>query len=162
MRINSKAPFKTLPDAPAPLTASIRRRVHFGECDPLGVLWHGHYPGYLAEAREALARACGLTYEHFLQADASVPIKTMFLDYFIPLRFERVYTVETAMHWSDAARINLTYRILDQEERVATTGFTVQLMTDAQGVLLLDPPLFYRRFLDDWASGEISRKLNAG
>ena len=159
MKINSKAPFKVLANSPAPLTVRVRRRVHFGECDPLGVLWHGHYAGYFSEVREALARLCGLTYEHFLQAGTSVPVKTMFVDYFIPLFFDRVYTVETSMHWSDAARINLTYQILDQDERVTTTGFTVQLMTDAAGILLLDSPRFYRQFLEDWAAGRMHGRL---
>lgn len=156
MRIDSKKPFKSSPEDPAPLSRSVERRVHFGECDPMGVLWHGHYASYFSEAREALGRACGIDYEDLKKAGIGLPIKTMFLDYSIPLLYGQVYTVEASLHWSEAARLNIAYRILDREGLVATTGFTVQLMVNEAGEFYPFPPPFYQAFLDGWAAGRLA------
>lgn len=122
----------------------------------MGVVWHGTYSVYFEEIREALAETCGITYETLLKEDVIFPIKSMFLDYCRPLQYGREYLVMARMHWTEAARINMSYIVTAQDGTVCTKGFSVQLMTDGTGALLLDLPSFYRNFANNWRKGHFS------
>jgi hypothetical protein len=47
------------------------------------------------------------------------------------------------------------YRILNEDEQLMTKGFSIQLMVDAFGSLILDPPPFFQRFIREWASNDL-------
>jgi acyl-CoA thioester hydrolase len=40
--------------------ATVELEVPFHDCDPLGIVWHGHYYRYFDAARTQLLRSCGL------------------------------------------------------------------------------------------------------
>ena len=58
--------------------------VRFAECDPYGVVWHGHYALYLEQAREALTGKFGFTAARALAMGYKVPITRMELKYRAP------------------------------------------------------------------------------
>jgi acyl-CoA thioester hydrolase len=155
MKINSNEPFKAVPGAPAPLVLTLGRKIRFGECDPIGIVWHGTYAIYAEEAREALADACGLPYSVLEKAGVVLPIKALFFDYRAPLRFGEQCTVSVIMHWTEAARLNLEYLIAGQDGHIRTRGFSIQLMTDFSGSLLLDWPPCYQHFARRWQQGDL-------
>ncbi|MDL2306838.1 acyl-CoA thioesterase [Desulfovibrio sp. OttesenSCG-928-C06] len=157
MRFDSDAPFRMQPGAPEPLGVSVTRKVRFGECDPMCVVWHGTYAVYAEEAREALVEACGFPYEILRQAEVVMPIKALFFDYLLPLRFGQEYAVSAFIHWTEAARVNMEYLITDADGRICTKGFSVQLITSFSGGLILDLPPFYRDFMQRWKAGELAR-----
>ncbi|MDR1243116.1 MAG: acyl-CoA thioesterase [Deltaproteobacteria bacterium] len=156
MRVNSLKPFPYEPGAPAPLRLRVKKEIRFGECDPMGVVWHGNYAQYFEEAREVFSRACGLGFDVLQRAGVVFPVKTLFFDYCKPLRYGREYIVEIVAHWSEAMRVNAEYFIFDQQEELCTRGFSVQLLVDVQGRLVLDAPPFYQEFKDNWAKGNFS------
>jgi acyl-CoA thioester hydrolase len=136
----NKPYFQTVPGAPAPLHATIKRQVRFEEVDSIGIVWHGRYPGYFEEGRVALGNKL------------PVPIRQLGVDYFEPLFFEDEIEIEAILHWSEAARINYEY-IIRREETVVCTGYTVQLMLDESFELLLSPPPLYADFMEKWKKG---------
>jgi acyl-CoA thioester hydrolase len=161
MRINSLNPFPDQPGFPAPLRLRIKKEIRFGECDPMGVLWHGNYAQCFEEVRETLSRACGLGFEVLQRAGVFFPIKTMFVDYCKPLRYGYEYFVEIVVHWSESMRVNAEYFIVDLQGDICTRGFSVQLMVDTRDGLILDSPPFYQEFKADWAGGKFSAFQNA-
>ena len=52
-------------------------------------------------------------------------------------------------------RRRLEFVLRNEAREVATTGYTVQMMLDAERNLLMLPPPFYREFLDRWRKGEL-------
>ena len=58
---------------PPPLRILVQRRVRFEEVDPLGIVWHGRYPGYFEDARVALGSRYGIGYEDFIRHGVPVP-----------------------------------------------------------------------------------------
>lgn len=140
---------------PEPLRAKVSRRVRFEETDPLGIVWHGRYPGYFEDARVALGERCGIGYLDFYNNGVSAPIKKMHLDYYRPLRLMENFTIEAILHWSDAMRVNYEFIIKDSEDIVATTGYTVQLLLNRDNDLLLVPPRFFEEFREKWKAGEL-------
>ncbi len=148
----NKPYFQSIPGAPAPLHAIVKRQVRFEEVDSIGIVWHGRYPGYFEEARVALGNKYGVGYSDFIRNKLPVPIRQLGVDYFEPLFFEDEIEIEAVLHWSEAARINYEY-IIRREETVVCTGYTVQLMLDESLELLLSPPPFYADFMEKWKKG---------
>lgn len=146
--------FPADPSVPAPLKAVCERRVRFEEVDGLGMVWHGRYPSYLEDGRIAFGDAYGLTYQSFMVNKTVAPIVQMHLDYRLALRFDEVVRIETSLHWSDAARLNFSYVIYNNEQQKAASGYTVQLMTEPGGTMLLIPPEWLEAFRRKWRAGE--------
>jgi acyl-CoA thioester hydrolase len=148
----NKPYFQPVPNAPAPLHATVKRQVRFEEVDSIGIVWHGRYPGYFEEGRVALGNKYGVSYSDFIRNKLPVPIRQLGVDYFEPLFFEDEIEIEAILHWSEAARINYEY-IIRRNEKVVCTGYTVQLMLDESFELLLSPPPFYVDFMEKWKKG---------
>jgi acyl-CoA thioester hydrolase len=142
-------------DGPAPLTVSCRRVVRLEEVDALGIVWHGRYPSYFEDGREELGRRFGLGYTAFSAVGVILPIRNLTVDYLSPLKYREEMTVEAALHWHEAARLNITYRVFGPDGRLATSGATIQLMVDMDGGLLLEAPAFYRDFQAKWREGRL-------
>ena len=153
--MNRKPPyFKTSSTDPLPLKAVAKRRVRFEEVDMLCIAWHGRYVSFLDDGRVAFGKEYGLSYQAFIDARIAAPIVQLHIDYKSPLRFDELMTIETTASWTDALKLDFEYRIAGQDGRTAATGYTVQLLTDANGNLLLLPPPLIADFRQRWQSGE--------
>lgn len=145
--------FSTPPDVPPPLTAEIVRRVRFEEVDALGMVWHGRYPSYFEDGRIAFGDQYGLSYLLFKAHNIMAPIVQMHVDYHAPLRFDDTVRIEASLHWNDALRLDFAYKIFAPKQRQPASGYTVQLLTDPQGELVLTPPEWFQEFKNKWQQG---------
>ena len=146
--------FPSRKDDPTPLRVTVDRQVRFEETDPLGIVWHGRYASYYEDARSAAGEKYGIGYLDLHRNGIVAPIRIMHSDYHRPLRYHENFTIEGIFHWTEAARIDIEYIIRDKEGLLATTGYTVQIMLDMDGNLLLIPPPFYREFCEKWRAGQ--------
>ena len=142
--------------APAPLRIELSRKVRFEEVDPLGIVWHGRYPGFFEDARVALGDRYGIGYMDFYRNGVAAPIRKLHIDYFRPLRFQETFTIEGVIHWTEAARLNMEFTLRNDAREVTTTGYSVQMMLDAERNFLLVLPPFYRDFMERWRKGELA------
>jgi len=142
--------------APPPLRLTVSRRVRFEEVDPLGIVWHGRYPSYIEDARVALGDRHGIGYLDFIAHGVVAPIRMMHIDYYRPLAFKETFTVEGILHWAETPRLNMEFVIRKESGETATTGYSVQMMLDAEKNILLVPPPFFRDFMDRWKEGALS------
>lgn len=140
---------------PPPLRTIVQRRVRFEEVDPLGIVWHGRYPGYFEDGRVALGNRYGIGYEDFIRHGVPAPIRRLQIDYLAPLRFQEEFEVEAVLHWSDAARLDCEFLVRGAGGGLSATGCSVQLMLDASGNLLLAPPPFVRAMREQWQAGRL-------
>lgn len=72
-----------------------------------------------------------------------------------PLHFDEVINIKTALQWCDAMRLNFEYHITGQDGRLAATGYTVQLLTDMKGDVLLMPTAWIEDFRQKWRDGKL-------
>ncbi|HEY5996308.1 MAG TPA: acyl-CoA thioesterase [Candidatus Deferrimicrobiaceae bacterium] len=145
--------FPPVDGAPAPLRLAISRQVRFEEVDPVAMVWHGRYPSFFEDARVALCEKYGIGYLDFHAHGIVTPIRMMHIDYVRPLRFRDVFSIEGILHWSESSRLNMEFVIRNGAGDVTTTGYSVQMMLDGDGNILLVPPPFYREFTDRWKEG---------
>jgi len=148
--------FRHVPDAPSPLRLTLSRQVRFEEVDSMGIVWHGRYLSYFEDGRVALGHRYGISYSDFIREQIPVPVRQMQIDYCHPLRFEDEFEIDTALHFSDAARINFEHILRNAQGRIVCTGCTVQLMLDHDLNLLLEPPPFFAEFLERWKRGDLA------
>ncbi|MEN8190789.1 MAG: thioesterase family protein [Thermodesulfobacteriota bacterium] len=140
-------------DSPAPLLATTHRRVRFEEVDLIGMAWHGRYVSYFEDGRIAWGDKYGLTYMTFRENEVMAPIVQMHFDFKSPLRFDETMRIDTRLHWCDTLRLNFSYKIYSSEERLAATGYTVQLLCDRDTNIILIPPDWIVEFRRKWQEG---------
>lgn len=146
--------------APGPLSRTVERTVRFEEVDAIGMVWHGRYPSYFEDARVAFGEAYGFGYTHAYEAGFILPIKQMGIDYVSPLRFGQSCRITASLHWSEAAKLNFSYRIASGDDgALVATAYTVQLFLTRNGELCMVKPDYYLDFCASWLSGELSPSL---
>ncbi len=145
-------------DTPEPLVVTVERRVRFEEIDMMGMVWHGRYSSYFEDGRIAFGDRYGLAYQTFIEHRTMAPVVQMHFDYKAPLRFDETFRIITRLHWSEAARLNFSYSLEKDDMTVVATGYTVQLLTDPDGTVLLLVPGWMMDFRDKWCAGRWSKQ----
>ena len=69
------------------LRASKEFAVRFSEVDSMNVVWHGYYPLYFEDAREAFGKKYGLEYTGFFDHGYFAPLVDLSFHYKKPVRY---------------------------------------------------------------------------
>jgi len=148
--------FPAQPGDPEPLTVTARRRVRFEEVDMLNIAWHGHYVSFLDDGRVAFGdRYPVLSYRQLYAVQVAAPIVQLHLDYLAPLLFDEEMTVAASLHWSEATRLNFSYRITGGDGRAVARAWSVQLLLAENRTTLLLPPEWLSEFRRQWREGRL-------
>ncbi|MCF6248718.1 MAG: acyl-CoA thioesterase, partial [Desulfobacula sp.] len=111
---------------------------------------------FFEDARIQLGRKYGIGYMDLYSHGILAPIKTVHVDFIHPLRFMEEITIEGIFYYSQASRINSEYIIRNSKNKIAATGFTVQMMLNTDFELFLTQPTYYKDFCDRWKAGKLS------
>ncbi len=114
--------------------------VRFAECDPYGVVWHGHYVLYLEHAREALTGKFGFSAARALEMGYKVPITRMELKYRAPAMPDQTIRVTARLRPPSVARFVMDYEIRSETGNLLASATTEQVVLNAAGELLLTLP----------------------
>ena len=121
--------------------------IRFSEVDMRGVVWHGNYPLYLEDAREAFGAEFGLSYALYIKENVFVPIVKMDVDYKRPVRFGMRPVIRIEYVPTDAAKVIFDYKLYDKESGdVFLTARTVQVFMDRDYKLMWFSPDFYTQW----------------
>ncbi len=124
-------------------------RVIYGDTDQMGVVYYANYLRYFEAGRNEFIRAKGLRYRDFEARFGFVlPVAEARVKYLSPARYDDLLAVETTLAELGRASARFEYRLLRDDE-VLATGFTVHACVDGQGKI--------RRLPD-----ELRRALQAG
>ena len=129
--------------------------VRFSEVDIMGVVWHGAYPLYLEDAREAWGHHYGLCYDDYLKNNVFAPIVDMDIRYHRPIFYTTKPRIDIVYQFTPAAKIIFDYEIHDTKDNaLLTSAHTIQAFTDQQYELILENPEFYMRWKEKWGLTE--------
>ncbi len=118
--------------------------VRFSEVDMMQVVWHGSYPLYLEDAREAFGARYGLSYAEYIRENVFVPIVGMNISYRHPIMYGMKPVVRITYRPTEAAKIIFDYEIFDPSDgKVFATARTVQVFMDRDYSLMWTSPEFY-------------------
>ncbi|MGH9317377.1 MAG: acyl-CoA thioesterase [Thermoanaerobaculia bacterium] len=134
----------------APLRGySVSIPVRFAECDPYGVVWHGHYALYLEQVREALTSSFGFTASKALAMGYRVPVSRMEIRYRLPARADTTIVATARLRRPDVARFILDYELRSQTGTLLATAETEQVIVNQEGELLLTLPAGLRKMVEE-------------
>lgn len=149
--------FERIDGAPDPVAVSVKRRVTFSEVDAMAIVWHGRYALYFEDGSAELGRRCGLSYRDFYDAGLRAPIVTCHIEYFRPLQLDEEFTITAALIWDDGARLNTEYALYKEDGSLATSGYTVQVLTNYKtGEVCIVSPKLLETCRRRWRAGEFS------
>lgn len=110
----------------------------------MAVVWHGAYPLYLEDAREAFGEEYGLSYHRYIDENIFAPIVDMSISYKRPLRYGMKPTIKITYRPTESAKIIFDYEIYDHETGdIFITAQTVQVFMDRNYNLMWYSPDFY-------------------
>lgn len=133
------------------LTSSKDIEIRFSEVDMMKVVWHGAYPLYLEDAREAFGDEYGLTYEGYLDNQYYAPIVDMQIQYKFPLRYGVKARIDITYRPTEAAKIVFDYEIRDKETNLLyCKARTIQVFIDMDYNLVLFNPEFFENWKAKW------------
>lgn len=117
----------------------IELRCAFRDCDPMGVLWHGHHLAYCEQARHRLGETLGLGLDDLAARALFAPVVRSQLRHLRPIPAEAAIAVNAALYPSTQPRLYHRYRI-ELDGDLATEAETEQVLTDHGFTLLLQIP----------------------
>lgn len=119
----------------------------FHDCDPMNVVWHGHYFKYLELARCALLGRFNYDYPEMLESGYLWPVVDARVKYVRPLLFRQPLRIHAEIvEWEN--RLKFKYEIRDAESaKVLTRAHTIQVAVDATSkeMLYQCPPVLWER-----------------
>jgi len=139
----------------APLRGfTIRIPVRFSECDLYGVVWHGRYAAYLEEVRNAVTAKYGWTVARAREAGYLVPVTRMEIRYLAPARTDTLLAVVARLRRPETAKLILDYEIRAADGALLTAAETEQVVTRADGELMLALPPFLKELVGEILRGQ--------
>jgi len=111
----------------------IEIRVIYGDTDQMGVVYYANYLRFFEAARNEFIRAKGLRYRDVeREYQLMLPVVEAGVQYRRPARYDDLLTVEIALAEARRATARFRYRVLREDELLAT-GHTVHACVDLEG-----------------------------
>jgi len=133
------------------LVAEKKIEIRFSEVDVMNVVWHGSYPLYFEDAREAFGAKYGLSYKRYMDERVFAPIVELDIKYKRPVLYGMTPVVRIVYRPTEAAKIVFDYEIVDAETgTVFATAHSVQVFMDMNYNLMWDNPDFFVEWKKQW------------
>ena len=133
------------------LKATKRRDIRFSEVDSMSVVWHGSYPLYFEDAREAFGEKYGLGYLTIFGNGFYAPLVDLSFQYKKPIVYGMKPEITITYRPTEAAKIVFDYEIHDTADgTLLATGHSVQVFMDMDYQLVWCNPEFYALWKDKW------------
>lgn len=90
--------------------------IRFSEVDSMNVVWHGSYPLYFEDAREAFGKKYGLEYMSFFGHGYFAPLVELTFHYKKPIKYGMCPRIDIIYRPTEAAKIIFDYEIHDPRD----------------------------------------------
>ncbi len=133
------------------LTAELDFKVRFSEVDSMSVVWHGSYPLYFEDAREAFGEKYDLGYLLIFGNGYYAPLVDLEFHYRKPIVYGMRPRIRITYRPTEAAKLIFDYEIYNPEDgSVLATGSSTQVFMDLNYKLVLYNPPFYEEWKKRW------------
>ena len=135
------------------LAVTIPFGIRFSDVDSMNIVWHGSYPLYFEDAREAFGKKGDLGYMRMFKMGVYAPLVDLRFQYRKAMTYEMNPEIKITYRPTDAAKIIFDYEIRDRKDgSLLATGYSVQVFLDENYNLLLFNPPFYEEWKKKWLS----------
>lgn len=121
--------------------------IRFSEVDSMNIVWHGSYPLYFEDAREAFGAKYDLSYLYMAEMGFYAPLVEMNYQFKSPLTYRDKGLIEIEFKNTEAAKIIFNYRIINlTNNKLAVTGSSIQVFLDKDYNLIWVTPDFFKQW----------------
>lgn len=125
--------------------------VRFSEVDSMNIVWHGSYPLYFEDAREAFGLKYGIDYLTIFGNGYYAPLVDLEFHYKRPIVYGMTVRVNIKYRPTDAAKIIFDYEIFNTaDDELMATGSSVQVFLDKEYKLVWINPEFYENWKKEY------------
>lgn len=107
-------------------------RVRYAETDQMGVVHHGNYAQYLELARIEWMEQFGISYKGMEEKGVMLPVYEMAFKFKRPAHFDDILTIETTLKNTPDVKIEFSYKIYNQHQKLLTTCSTILVFADME------------------------------
>ena len=133
------------------LSEELDFEIRFSEVDSMNVVWHGSYPLYFEDAREAFGKKYNLGYLLIFGNGYYAPLVDLEFHYRKPIVYGMHPRIKFTYHPTDAAKIIFDYKITDTTDgTLLAYGRSIQVFMDKAYQLVLFNPPFYLEWKKKW------------
>jgi len=133
------------------LKASKILDIRFSEVDSMSIAWHGSYPLYFEDAREAFGAKYGLGYLTIFNSGYYAPLVHLSMDYKAPITYGMRPRIDIFYRPTEAAKLIFDYEIRDDEtQALLATGRSIQVFLDRDRQLQWVNPPFFEQWKKKW------------
>jgi len=117
----------------------------------MSIVWHGSYPLYFEDAREAFGAKIGLGYQLIYDSGFYAPLTELSFKYLRPLVYGMPVRIDIVYRPTAAAKIVFDYEIRHRESgELLATGHSEQVFLDRDRQLVWYAPQFYADWRKRW------------
>lgn len=120
----------------------IKLRVRYSETDQMGVVYHGNYAQYFEMGRVEWLRNMGISYKWMEENGIMLPVVSLTMNYKKPARYDDLLTIKTKMLKMSSVKIEFDYEILNENNELLTTGYSVLVFVDMKTGRPTSPPKY--------------------
>ena len=104
-------------------------RVTYADCTVGNHIYYGRYLHLLEAARGEFFRQLGVTFLQWQERDFIFPVIECTLRYKAPARYDDVLNIEVRPTTADRIRLNFSYRVINQTDKLILEGETLHVCT---------------------------------
>lgn len=133
------------------LQLSISTRVRYAETDQMGYVYHGNYAAFFEMGRVHFLREIGLNYSDLEHSGIMLPVLNLACQYHAPALFDDEIQIITELaELPSDVRIKFNYKILNQAQKLLTTGSTELVFVSTTTRKPIRCPEFFREKIQDF------------
>ena len=135
------------------LSEEIEFKIRFSEVDSMNVVWHGSYPLYFEDAREAFGKKYDFGYMLIFDSGYYAPLVDLEFHYRKPIVYGMRPRIKITYRPTESAKIVFDYKIYDSNDGcLLASGRSTQVFMDKDYKLVLYNPPFYEEWKKRWLS----------
>lgn len=133
------------------LSEEIVFKIRFSEVDSMNVVWHGSYPLYFEDAREAFGKKYDFGYMLIFDSGYYAPLVDLEFHYRKPIVYGMRPRIKITYRPTESAKIVFDYKIYDSNDgSLLASGRSTQVFMDKDYKLVLYNPPFYEEWKKRW------------
>ena len=133
------------------LSEEIEFKIRFSEVDSMNVVWHGSYPLYFEDAREAFGKKYDFGYMLIFDSGYYAPLVDLEFHYRKPIVYGMRPRIKITYRPTESAKIVFDYKIYDSNDgSLLASGRSTQVFMNKDYKLVLYNPPFYEEWKKRW------------
>lgn len=121
---------------------TIQLRVRYHDCDPMGIVYHGHYAKLFEIGRTEAMRKHGFSYQILEQQGFAMPVVEMNIKYLRPARYDELIDIKTIIEEIPNRFLIVKGIIFNQDKKVLTESIFKFVFVKRETLRRCSPPVF--------------------